>query len=140
MKIYIVTSGEYSSYHIDGVFLDREKAEYYCAVHKYNDCYGYSESMMVEEYDAEDDNIQATPINEIKYFKIVFDNKGNVLDYNTSPLSFIEVPSKSILWENDCFIRSNNDVVVKVKADTKEEAIKIGAEMRAKALAEKFGL
>lgn len=31
MKIYIVTSGEYSSYRIEAVFLDKKKAEEYCS-------------------------------------------------------------------------------------------------------------
>ena len=47
MKIYIVTCGEYSDYHIDKVFTDRAKAEEY---RKW--CY---EANDVEEYDTEDD-------------------------------------------------------------------------------------
>lgn len=43
--IYIVTDGEYSDYHIEGVFLDKEKA-YKCA--ELNDC-------IVEEYEPMDD-------------------------------------------------------------------------------------
>ena len=31
MKVYVVTSGEYSDYHIDAIFLDRQKALQYCA-------------------------------------------------------------------------------------------------------------
>lgn len=34
MTIYVVTSGEYSSYGIDAVFTDKKQAELYCAVHK----------------------------------------------------------------------------------------------------------
>lgn len=31
-KIYIVTTGEYSEYHIESVFIDPEAAEKFCAV------------------------------------------------------------------------------------------------------------
>lgn len=33
MTVYIVTDGEYSSYHIEGVFLDKDKAEYFRKFH-----------------------------------------------------------------------------------------------------------
>ena len=42
--IYVVTSGEYSSYGIDEVFTDSNQAELYCAVH--TDC-------EIEEYEAD---------------------------------------------------------------------------------------
>lgn len=34
MIVYIVTSGEYSDYHIAAVFDNKEQAELYCAVHE----------------------------------------------------------------------------------------------------------
>ena len=43
--IYVVTDGEYSDYHIEGVFLDKEKAYKYAEL---NDC-------IVEEYEPMDD-------------------------------------------------------------------------------------
>ena len=36
MKIYIATDGEYSDYRIEAVFIDKEKAELFCATHQ---CY-----------------------------------------------------------------------------------------------------
>lgn len=33
MKVYIVTTGEYSSYSIEAVFTDEKQAELFCAVH-----------------------------------------------------------------------------------------------------------
>lgn len=56
MKVYIVTEGEYSEYHIEGVFLDKKKAEEYCALMNRND-YGWMPSAAVEEYTTEDDSI-----------------------------------------------------------------------------------
>ena len=46
MKVYIVTSGSYSDYHIDEVFTDREQAYLYCAARNTAES-GYYE---VEEY------------------------------------------------------------------------------------------
>jgi hypothetical protein len=34
LKVYVVTEGCYSDYHIEAVFTDLEQAEIYCATHK----------------------------------------------------------------------------------------------------------
>lgn len=36
MKVYVITEGDYSDYHIVGVVLDRKKAEAYCRVARGN--------------------------------------------------------------------------------------------------------
>ena len=46
--IYVVTSGCYSDYHIEAVFKDKSKAEYYCTCHE--DC-------TIEDYSLSDSNI-----------------------------------------------------------------------------------
>lgn len=51
MKVYIVTSGFYSDYHIDAVFLDKAQAEYYCALHNLEDAH-------IEEYDTDEHVIE----------------------------------------------------------------------------------
>lgn len=48
--IYVVTSGEYSDYHIDGVFSNYEMAERYCALLTDKHDYDY-EDPHIEEYD-----------------------------------------------------------------------------------------
>lgn len=52
MKIYICTSGTYSEYSIDAVFLTLEKANLYAFVH----------DGQVEEFETEDDNICASDV------------------------------------------------------------------------------
>jgi len=47
MKVYIITEGEYSDYHIERVFLDRAKAEAYTNFHPF---------AYIEEYETDDDN------------------------------------------------------------------------------------
>ena len=52
MKVYIVTSGCYSDYHIEAVFLSHKKAMLYCAVH-------HAPHIDIEEYDTDDENIES---------------------------------------------------------------------------------
>jgi len=52
MIVYVVTSGEYSSYHIDQVFTDRKQAELFCATH--NDAKDqYDDPCKIEEYETD---------------------------------------------------------------------------------------
>jgi hypothetical protein len=55
MKIYIVTSGSYSDYHIDAVFTDEEQAKLYCAVHD-NDY----DTPGIEEWEADEVKLETS--------------------------------------------------------------------------------
>ena len=48
MKVYVVTVGEYSDYHIQGVFTSRKKADKFVGI--FNRCHDYDEAR-TEEYD-----------------------------------------------------------------------------------------
>ena len=50
MKVYIVTSGEYSDYSIRRVFTDKERAELYCAMHEEE----YYDPYIAEEWETDD--------------------------------------------------------------------------------------
>lgn len=50
MKVYVVTDGEYSDYHIEAVFTDEGQALLYCATH----------CGELEEYEADEVRIEAT--------------------------------------------------------------------------------
>ena len=53
MKVYVITSGEYSDYCIQTVALSREKAEQICAM--LNGSNGYrSDTAIIEEYDTDE--------------------------------------------------------------------------------------
>ena len=56
MTIYLVTSGEYSDYGVDAVFLDEEKAMLYCAARNVKET---GDPCSIEEYDTRDDDINA---------------------------------------------------------------------------------
>ena len=53
MKVYVVTTGEYSDYGIDAVFAEEKKAMLYCAVRNIKS----PDSFRIEEYETLDDNI-----------------------------------------------------------------------------------
>lgn len=78
MKLYVVTNGEYSDYHISGVFLSEDKAIAFCANHNHS-C--LDESWMdpynIEEYETLDDNIESTNEDFVyRYFVWVMHLKG----------------------------------------------------------------
>jgi hypothetical protein len=59
MKVYIVTAGEYSDYHIKRVFLERSLAERYVALQTNS-----QEDFSIEEYETDDDK----KFDQIRYF------------------------------------------------------------------------
>lgn len=56
MKIYVITSGMYSDYGIEAIFLDKEKAENYVKYHGSGGYYGDLPS--IEEWDTSDEEYQ----------------------------------------------------------------------------------
>lgn len=123
MKIYVITKGEYSSYHICAVATDPAKADQLAEF--YSDRY---DTASVEEYDTEDvpDLTKGKSV-----FLIRFDKRGNVDTAYENPED----------WDDNAIgMNANGAVWMYVQADTKVDAIKIGAERRAKFLAEQMGL
>ena len=57
-KAYIVTSGDYSDYHIVAVFTDHEKAEHFLGV--YNSTHWASSQAEIEEYTIGDDAVDVS--------------------------------------------------------------------------------
>ena len=53
MKVYVITSGEYSDYGIQAVALSREKAELICAMLN-SPKIDYSDATRIEEYDTDE--------------------------------------------------------------------------------------
>ena len=66
-KVYVITSGEYSSYCIEKIFLDKIKAEKYCKYHR---------NFQIEEYDTSDNDIYTL----FKYVDIFY--KFNISKYD----------------------------------------------------------
>ena len=69
MKIYVITAGEYSDYHIVAVTTDKEKAENFVKLHNDSKRFYYDDAY-VEEYDTDDFDIAIDDCNA-KYFKVI---------------------------------------------------------------------
>ena len=75
MIVYVVTDGEYSDYHIEAVFTDKEQAELYCATHNL-----LTDS--IEEYDTEEHKFESsTPVYSQWRYRIEERKNGNATFY-----------------------------------------------------------
>ena len=97
MKIYIVTQGEYSDYHIEAVFLDEKKAQTYCATRLHGEpCY-------IEEYDPHDSDIDAPDCNPVCCaVGCIWDDGRIELDYAYEIGEFEDKFGREILTYRDC--------------------------------------
>ena len=128
MKIYVITKGSYSDYHICTVTTDKEKAEKLAKI--YSDRY---DSAQVEEYD----NNQTTDseFNEyIPVWFIVVGRNGSV------KISEIESYTNDPETPNSYYFSNDDDFTAHVKLKDKSKAIKIALDQRVKMLSERFGL
>ena len=127
-KIYVVTQGSYSDYHIVAVTLDKDIAEKIKA--KFSNGWGDCE---IEEYgDAE---VMLKPA-----WCIYFDKDGNVCDTDECDSAYSYSRIGEVYEKTSLYYGGNYHIYVVVSADDLESAIKIAAEKRAKYLAEKLGL
>lgn len=116
-KVYVVTAGDYSDYHIKGIFDSREKAEEYInhsASTKLND---------IEEYNLN----ELKPDKSEKLFKLR--SKFDEIDFHITGYG----PDKAHYKDLMCRVDSDgwiprNDVIFYICADTRERAIKIASE------------
>jgi hypothetical protein len=88
MIIYVITSGDYSDYHIEKVFIDKEKAEKYV---EYQNRYIKYDECRLEEYDTEEQQFEPVVNVSLHYYL----NKPNLWEQYSC---WIE--SKTTLEEN----------------------------------------
>lgn len=95
-KVYVVTSGCYSDYHIEAVFSSKEKAELYVAVHHDHNIKNiiYYDNVFIEEY-----TISDSLINGVAYFGLSFCVKKNELNrpYCFSPVASVSPIAEEIV-------------------------------------------
>ena len=133
MKVYVITKGSYSDYHICAVATDKEKAEKLAEI--YTDRWDDAE---VEEYDT-DATIDV--LNGRIPYAIRFDmrlnmrNASNELEWRVSPFTpgVVEEP----LYGG---FKNEKQLVVRLYALDETTAIKVAAEKAAEFLAQKEGL
>ena len=123
-KIYVITAGYYSDYHIISATTDYEKAV--ALKEKFTTRW---DEARIEEYADADFKLQ-------KIWKIHFSPSGNVwdVDYCGSAWQFENIDLNNVTSTLEGRLR------VDVVADDEETAVKIAAEKRAQYLAEKMGL
>lgn len=139
MKVYIITQGEYSDYHICAVAVDRKRAEHLAKL--YNSRYNETQ---IEEFDTDDVGLDKYDLeNEplLRYYVRL--NRGFEPEVSEEYLKASDV--EKYKTEGNFARRSNgmaetNIYMAHVVADTKEKAIKIAQDMYAKALAEYYNL
>lgn len=130
MKIYVVTKGEYSDYHILTATTDKDLAEairtkFYTG-NSWDEC-------RIEEYENADIYMKDV-------YCVRFNQIGNVYEVEKADSSydyawekintFVKIANPSVVW----------DGYIYVQADTQEAAIKIASEKRAEFLARKAGI
>lgn len=127
-KIYVVTQGCYSDYHIVAATLDKNLAEKIAAkfVDRYDEC-------TIEEYNNAE--IMLKPA-----WEIYFNGAGNVCDTSECRSDYAYHRVGEVYENKSIYYGGNYHIRVTVSADDLESAIKIAAEKRAQYLAEKLGL
>lgn len=131
MKIYVVTSGEYSGYGIEAVFTDEGKANVYCAEH-YED---YAPPV-IEVWETSDDKIESD-VDTIWEYKMLWQNEKL-----HNPHSFRCLAKKEDgRYNNRVEIESHSLIVyVYLKECNTRKAWKIANDVYAKYKAEKAGI
>ena len=117
MKIYVITKGCYSDYHIVTVTDDKEKAEFFKL--KFSDEY---DPAHIEEYDTDEYSVEGIQNMKLYYWKVSISN-GNTGIY-------------PYLSGNQYFNVYSDGIQAVVIARTKEQAIKIVRDKYAQYLSE----
>lgn len=107
MKVYVVTSGEYSDYHIDAVCIDKATAETIAHSIEEN---GYDYSPYVEEYDTDDYSAKSA---KMWNFGCLIDKKKPV---------FLNPDTLRYYWDDITFDRSKRSTPMELaeKAESEE--------------------
>lgn len=129
-KIYIVTSGSYSDYHIVAVFSEKEKADLYL------------DKMLSGRYDDEDVEEWGVDVEEVPellrhnyIYEVAMDRQGNLIKIEFASGDQLESAQKKNWYiSRDIFTKVNNGEPyfrTCVLAKDKSHAIKIAGERRA---------
>lgn len=136
MTVYVVTSGEYSDYHIDAIFSTMEQAELYCAVHERK-----LDNPYIEEW--ETDVVKMESCVPVKKLWMAYIGIDGAVSHLRSQLTIeskkqVEPFDKRIGWSS---CRAGYSVLVTLDKDSTEElALKVMFDYLAKWKAEHCGI
>lgn len=110
MKVYLVTSGDYSDYHVDQVFLDEEKAKHWVAAQVDNAGDRYCDEYCIDEVETADESVDcALKINYLYKIKVLY-LLTILLRLNTVFLTLF--PIVNILISHLAFLLSHTTILV----------------------------
>lgn len=110
-KVYIVTSGYYSDYSIERVFLDKEKAEKYVSV-------SYRNDMSVEEYDITDLNVELENIKNVKEITYQCEIRtGKEINISFDDINSIDFEISTYVYE---YYYNNNELTLSLTRQLRE--------------------
>lgn len=133
MLVYVVTSGAYSEYDIVGVFLNKEKAEYFTKFYLNG-----LDNLRVQEFETLDDYYMVD-VRTVDYYRIVITDKGELSHLEKKQWEYS--PNRNGTEFEETFIYNNGfGFIGDIIADSEEQAIKIMQDKRAEWLAEKYGV
>lgn len=116
-KVYVVTAGDYSDYHIEGIFDSREKAEEYINHSANTGLNGVDEWVLNE--------LKPDKGEKIFTLRSEFDEIDfEVIGYKAAPNHYKDLMCRA---DSNGWI-PRNDVIFYICADTRERAIKIASE------------
>lgn len=125
MKVYVVTSGCYSDYRINAIFLDKDKAQKYADV--------IYDSNPIEEFETEDDNVETMIKEEVGEHTIVevciVDGKNPKLTFSHSThfdKKYDNFDTKDAIW-----YRRKINYTISEHDKIKEKAIKAAYDLLA---------
>lgn len=134
MTVYVITIGDYSDYHICNVTLNEERAELlrrFYTTGTYEAC--------VEVYDVDDNEPSSEVLSKMKpVFCIGILRNGSILDRGKEPNHYMIEPYENKFMFNN--FPEDDTFWGYVVSDDYEHAKKITCDMRARRLAERFGL
>lgn len=103
MKVYVVTEGEYSSYHIEAIFTDEDKAWKCAMLQPYR---------QVEEYEVDSVDVSGEPV---AWFEIDYDFKEDSI--RTIEFAYKDKPDEIIVSQIPCWFEFNIRNTVKTFKD-----------------------
>ena len=127
MKVYVITQGYYSDYHICAVTLDEQEAERLEKVYSET-----GEPATAEEFDTEDPEAKLGLDGRVPYYVYFYDNGRTSVSRSGEPADRFR-PTVDLNCARGCNL-------VRLYAPDSEAAVKIASEKRAMALAERAGL
>ena len=139
MNVYVVTSGEYSDYHIESVFIDKQQAELYCAARDSNREKYDDDFCSIEEFETDGARLEGEVYYGILFYARLFDS-GICLYSADQMYSVTPVMTKIKKDNSDYSYKIITGTIPTNKVYDKDQRRKIVEDYLAKMQAEQLGL